>query len=61
MVNNITINNDLIIQQLIANVVSVIFTFIAVMISYFIYMKIKEKAFFANNLNKENNVNNINE
>ncbi|AEM22918.1 hypothetical protein Bint_2312 [Brachyspira intermedia PWS/A] len=46
MVNNITINNDLIIQQLIANVVSVIFTFIAVMISYFIYIKIKDKPFF---------------
>ena len=61
MVNNITINNDLIIQQFISNVVSVIFTFIAVMISYFIYMKIKDKPFFANNLNKENNVNNINE
>ncbi|MEI0700985.1 NADH:ubiquinone oxidoreductase [Brachyspira intermedia] len=46
MVNNITINNDLIIQQFISNVVSIIFTFIAVMISYFIYIKIKDKAFF---------------
>ena len=47
MVNNITINNDLIIQQFISNVVSIIFTFIAVMISYFIYIKIKDKAFFS--------------
>ncbi|WPC37372.1 NADH:ubiquinone oxidoreductase [Brachyspira hyodysenteriae] len=53
---------------------SMIFTFIAVIVSYFIYMKIKDKPFFANNLNnndnnqdndnnlnKDNNVNNINE
>ena len=52
-------------------IISMIFTFIAVIVSYFIYMKIKDKAFFANNLNinendennlnKENNVDNINE
>lgn len=47
MVNNITINNDLIIQQFISNAVGIIFTFIAVMISYFIYIKIKDKPFFS--------------
>ena len=62
IINNITINNDLIIQQIISYVVSVVCTFIAVMISYFIYMGIKDKAFFSNmnNLNNENNENNLN-
>ena len=34
---------------------SMIFTFIAVIVSYFIYMKIKDKAFFTNNLNNNEN------
>ena len=54
--NNITINNDIIIQQIVTYIVSVVGTFIAVMISYFIYMNVKDKPFFANNLN--NDVNN---
>ncbi|MEI0525798.1 NADH:ubiquinone oxidoreductase [Brachyspira murdochii] len=54
--NNITINNDIIIQQIISYVISVVCTFMAVIISYFIYMKVKDKPFFANNLN--NDVNN---
>ena len=58
MVNNITINNDIIIQQIVTYVVSVVCTFIAVMISYFIYIKIKDKAFFANTNNLNNDVNN---
>ena len=56
--NNITINNDIIIQQIVTYVVSVVCTFIAVMISYFIYIKIKDKAFFANTNNLNNDVNN---
>ena len=56
MVNNITINNDIIIQQIVTYVVSVVCTFIAVMISYFIYIKIKDKAFFANTNNLNNDV-----
>ncbi|WP_157153700.1 NADH:ubiquinone oxidoreductase [Brachyspira murdochii] len=57
--NNITINNDIIIQQIVTYVVSVVGTFMAVMISYFIYMKIKDKPFFVNtnNLSNENNEN----
>ncbi|WP_297278411.1 NADH:ubiquinone oxidoreductase [uncultured Brachyspira sp.] len=47
IINKIPISNDLIIQQIITYVISVIVTFIAVMISYFIYIKIKDKAFFS--------------
>ena len=47
IVNKINISNELIIQQIITYVISVIVSFIAVMISYFIYMKIKDKAFFS--------------
>ena len=36
-------------------IISMIFTFIAVIVSYFIYMKIKDKPFFANNLNNNEN------
>ncbi|MDA1470481.1 NADH:ubiquinone oxidoreductase [Brachyspira hyodysenteriae] len=43
--NNITINNDIIIQQIISYVISVVCTFMAVIISYFIYMKVKDKTF----------------
>ncbi|WP_300752825.1 NADH:ubiquinone oxidoreductase [uncultured Brachyspira sp.] len=56
--NNITINNDIIIQQIVTYVVSVVCTFMAVMISYFIYIKIKDKPFFANTNNLNNDVNN---
>ena len=45
--NKINISNELIIQQIVTYVISVIVTFIAVMISYLIYMKIKDKAFFS--------------
>ncbi|WP_028330599.1 hypothetical protein [Brachyspira alvinipulli] len=55
IVNKINISNALILQQIITYVVSVIVTFIAVMISYFIYMKIKDKPFFANTNNLNNN------
>lgn len=51
IVNKINISNELIIQQIITYVVSVIVAFTAVMISYFIYMNIKDKRFFADNLN----------
>ena len=47
VINKIYISNDLIIQQIVTYVISVIVTFIAVMISYFIYIKIKDKPFFA--------------
>ena len=62
VINKIPISNDLIIQQIVTYVISVIVTFIAVMISYFIYMKIKDKAFFVNNLNNNENIlnNNVN-
>ena len=62
VINKIPISNELIIQQIVIYVVSVIVTFIAVMISYFIYMKIKDKAFFVNNLNNNENIlnNNVN-
>ncbi|PLV56554.1 NADH:ubiquinone oxidoreductase [Brachyspira pilosicoli] len=62
VINKIYISNDLIIQQIVTYVISVIVTFIAVMISYFIYIKIKDKAFFVNNLNNNENIlnNNIN-
>ena len=45
--NKINISNELIIQQIVTYVISVIVTFITVMISYLIYMKIKDKAFFS--------------
>ncbi len=45
--NKINISNELIIQQIVTYVISIIVTFIAVMISYLIYMKIKDKAFFS--------------
>ena len=64
VINKIYISNDLIIQQIVTYVISVIVTFIAVMISYFIYIKIKDKPFFSNmnNLNNNENIlnNNIN-
>ena len=46
-------------------IISMMFTFIAVIVSYFIYIKIKDKPFFSNmnNLNNDNNLikeNNIN-
>ncbi|MBW5410819.1 NADH:ubiquinone oxidoreductase [Brachyspira hampsonii] len=56
--NGTIINNDLIIQQIISYVISVVCTFIAVIVSYFIYMKIKDKAFFANTNNLNNYVDN---
>ena len=46
IMNKIPISNELIIQQIVIYVVSVIVTFIAVMISYFIYINIKDKPFF---------------
>ena len=55
VINKIPISNDLIIQQIVIYVVSVIVTFIAVMISYFIYIKIKDKPFFSNMNNLNNN------
>ena len=55
VINKIYISNDLIIQQIVTYVVSVIVTFIAVMISYFIYIKIKDKPFFSNMNNLNNN------
>ncbi|WP_300365607.1 NADH:ubiquinone oxidoreductase [Brachyspira sp.] len=62
MVNNISINYDIIIYRLIHYTISIIFTFISVIVSYFIYIKIKDKPFFSdiNNLNKVNNVINVN-
>ncbi|AEM22917.1 hypothetical protein Bint_2311 [Brachyspira intermedia PWS/A] len=72
--DNVSNYNTIIMEHSFFYINSMIFTFIAVIVSYFIYMKIKDKAFFANNLNnnennqdndnnlnKENNVNNINE
>lgn len=55
VINKIYISNDLIIQQIVTYVISVIVTFIAVMISYFIYIKIKDKPFFSNMNNLNNN------
>ena len=55
IMNKISISNDLIIQQIVTYVISVIVTFIAVMISYFIYIKIKDKPFFSNMNNLNNN------
>ena len=55
VINKIYISNDLIIQQIVTYVVSVIVTFIAVMISYFIYINIKDKPFFSNMNNLNNN------
>lgn len=59
MINHMHINYYVIIYQFIYYIISIVFTFIAVMISYFIYMMIKDKPFFSdiNNLNKVNNVN----
>ena len=69
--DNVSNYNTIIMEHSFFYINSMIFTFIAVIVSYFIYMKIKDKAFFANNLNinendennlnKENNVDNINE
>ena len=55
IMNKIPISNELIIQQIVIYVVSVIVTFIAVMISYFIYINIKDKPFFSNMNNLNNN------
>ena len=55
VINKIYISNDLIIQQIVTYVISVIVTFIAVMISYFIYINIKDKPFFSNMNNLNNN------
>ena len=55
IMNKIPISNELIIQQIVTYVISVIVTFIAVMISYFIYINIKDKPFFSNMNNLNNN------
>ena len=60
VINKIPISNDLIIQQIVTYVISVIVTFIAVMISYFIYINIKDKPFFSNMNNLNNNENILN-
>ena len=53
--DNVLDYNTIIMKHSFFYINSMIFTFIAVIVSYFIYMKIKDKAFFANNLNNNEN------
>ena len=53
--DNVLDYNTIIMKHSFFYINSMIFTFIAVIVSYFIYMKIKDKPFFANNLNNNEN------
>ena len=59
--DNVSNYNTIIMEHSFFYINSMIFTFIAVIVSYFIYMKIKDKAFFANNLNNNENDQNDND